>query len=548
MKYLILFLIIISFGCSSNESLSPIVKNRAIDSLLINHKVNTIPKNWEFKDAILDTLPGISLYRAYDSILNNKEGKPVIVALIDMTVEINHQGLKNNIWENSDEKVNGLDDDDNGYIDDINGWNFLGNNKGQNNEFVNYEYTRIIKKFNSKFKKSNYIFKSKLDSLEYQIYQKAVKKFNSRLKFAKEDLEYINMVSKSKNDAEKLIANYINTSYTLENLDSLKKIYPNNNKLQSAILRKSNFIKHGYSDEYVSRYKLKANERIDKLLNLDYNDRVIQKDNPENLNDYEYGSYQFNQNTTFLDHGTLMAGIISKVGFKNEIKIMPLTISAYGDEHDKDIALAIRYAVNNGAKVINMSFAKEFSLHLDWVLEAIQYANANNVLIVSAASNDKYNLDLHENSKFPNDHTTFNDIEVSNNFLSIGSSGYRFKNYLKSSFSNYGIKEVDVFAPGEKIHTTFPNNNFDVSYGGTSSASALISGAAALLYSYYPNLSVSQIKEIIMHTGLEFDVKVKTPTKEDKKKMTPFNKLSKSGKIVNIYNAIVSAEKKIFKK
>lgn len=544
MRYLIILFLVVVSGCKTNKKFNPLILNKDVDTLLINYHISKDLKNWELKDVLLDTIPGISIHRAYDSILNDKEGKPVVVALIDMTVEINHQGLKSSIWVNTKEEVNGIDDDKNGYVDDIRGWNYIGNNEGQNNEFVNYEYTRILKKYLPNFKDSIIVYKSLSDSLEYAIYIKALKKYNKRLEYAKGEVDYINMVSKSKSDAEKLISNYVKTHLTIEILDSLKRVYPKDSKLQRAIRRKSNFIKYGYSDEYVKDYNLKAKERINKLLNLDYNDRIIQEDNSDEIDNIGYGSYMFNPNTTLLDHGTKMAGIIKKVGLKNEIQIMPLTISAYGDEHDKDIALAIRYAVDNGAKVINMSFAKEFSTNLDWVLEAIKYANKKNVLIVSAASNDGINLDKLKNRKFPNDHSLKDYIEVSNNFLTVGSSNYKFGKSFKSSFSNYGKNEVDVFAPGQQIYTTFPKNKFDMSYGGTSSATALTSGVAALLFSYYPNLSAPQVKKIIMNSGLEFSIKVKTPIKEDNKLVTPFNQLSKSGKIINAYNAIVSAEKK----
>ena len=544
MKNIILLFLVVLLGCRKNKAFKPIILNKDIDNLLVNHKVNKNFKNWEFKDVLLDSVVGISLHRAYDSILNKKDSKSVVVALIDMTVEVNHLGLKNSIWVNSKEKVNGIDDDKNGYVDDIRGWNYIGNNKGQNNEFVNYEYTRILKKYLPNFNDSIIVHKSLTDSLEYDIYIKALKKYNKRLEYAKSEVDYINMVSKSKSDAEKLISNYIKTNLTIEILDSLKRVHPKDVKLQKAIKRKSNFIKYGYSDEFVKDYKLKAKERVNKLLNLDYNDRIIQEDNSDLINNIGYGSYMFNTNTTLLDHGTKMAGIIKKVGFKNEIQIMPLTISSYGDEHDKDIALAIRYAVDNGAKVINMSFAKEFSTNLNWVLEAIKYADKKNVLIVSAASNDGINLDKLINRKFPNDHSLKNNIEVSNNFLTVGSSNYKFGNSFKSSFSNYGNNEVDVFAPGQQIYTTFPKNKFDMSYGGTSSATALTSGVAALLFSYYPKLSASEIKDILMNSGLEFSIKVKTPIKTDNMLETPFNQLSKSGKIINAYNAIVSAEKK----
>jgi subtilisin family serine protease len=538
-----LFVIYLScFGCKS-QNYFPLKIDSNIE--IIKNKKFSLKelKNWEFKDILSDTISGISLNRAYDSILNFKKSKEVIVAVLDMAVEMNHIGLKNNIWLNKKEiPYNNIDDDRNGYIDDLNGWNFLGK-ENSHNEFVNYEYTRILKKYNSKFSGETINTITKKDSAIFLIFKKAEVHYNNRLKFAKKDLEYIKMVTLGKLQAESLISEYLKNSYTQYNLDSLKNTYPNDKELQKMIRRKSNFIKNGYSDSYISDYRLKAEERINKLLNLEYIEREIQGDNSDDLEDRNYGSPIFNKNTTLLDHGTKMAGIIKKVGLKNEIKIMPLTISAYGDEHDKDIALAIRYAVDNGAKVINMSFAKEFSLYPKWVFEAIKYAQNKNVLIVSASANENQNIDDKDIFWFPNDHNYFNDIEISANFMKIGSSGKYIDSNLKSAFSNYGKIEVDLFAPGEDIYTTHPNNEFKISYGGTSSAAALTSGVAALMYSYYPNLSVYQIKHILMNSGLEYSIIVKTPTKENLNKNTQFNNLSKSGKILNIYNAVIQAQK-----
>lgn len=409
-----------------------------------------------------------------------------------MEIDINHVGLSKHVWLNEKEvKNNNLDDDNNGYIDDVSGWNFLGNSKGDFNEFVNYEYTRIIRKFNPVFENKKIEEINTNDSLNFIIYQRAKRKHEDRAKFAKKDLNYIEMVSKGKSDAEKELSKYfINDTYTISDLDSLKEKYTENDILQRMIRRKSNFIKYGYSDKYVSNYKLKAEQRINKLLNLEYNDREIQSDNPNDILDKGYGDKVVNNNVSLLDHGTHMAGSIVAISKKNEIKIMPLVISAYGDEHDKDIALAIRYAVDNGARVINMSFAKEFSLKPKWVLDAIYYANQNNVLLVNGAANEGENLNEEDITWFPNDRSYFDAMEVSDNFIKVASNGVKLNNKFKSRFSNYGNIDVDLFAPGENIYTTVPNNDYSSSYG-TSHSSAITSGVAALIRSYYPNLTAS---------------------------------------------------------
>ncbi|WGH74713.1 S8 family serine peptidase [Tenacibaculum tangerinum] len=535
----LVLVILLAFSCEKKKY------SRIQLSYTISNKQKPLEKdnlkNWHFKDVIIDTISGISLNRAYDSLLIHKRGKEVVVAIIDMAVDVTHKELENHIWVNIDEIPNNTkDDDDNGYIDDVNGWNFLNNKTGENNEFVNYEYTRILKKYNSKFQNKTINEVRSEDSLLFVKYKRALEAHTNRLKYAKEDSTYITNVSKWKSEAEHTVEKFITIEkQTLERLDSLKNIYPKNDKLQTAIHRKSNFIKYGFTDDYIEDYKLKAESRISKLLNTNFDDRKVQGDDSEDINDLEYGTPNFNVNTSLLDHGTKIAGIITNIGLNKEIKIIPLAISAYGDEHDKDISLAIRYAVNNGAKVINMSFYKTFILNKKWVDDAIRYAEKNNVLIINCAGNDDFNLN--ENQNYPTDQDHNSSVEISDNFLKIGASGVYLDEKLKYSSSNYGKKEVDLFAPGYKVYTTYPNNENGY-MGGTSSGAAITSGVAALIYSYYPNLTASQIKHILMDSGLEYTFEVSTPTKEDKNKTTPFNQLSKSGKVLNAYNALIMAD------
>lgn len=541
-SFYLLFFFILFIACKSSVNytvISPQINN----SVKKNSKIDL--RNWHFKDIINDTIPGISLERVYDELLRNKSGKEVVVAVIDMEVDIDHKFLKERIWTNVKEIANNnIDDDQNGYIDDIHGWNFLGNSSGNNNRFVNYEYTRILKKLNPKFQNIKVTDINSKDSLSYIIYKKALEAYDNRVIFAKKDVKYANMISNSVYETKKALSDYfIDSTYSIKDLDSLKQIYPENKELHKYIKKQSGFIKYGFTEDYVNNYKLKAEERIDKLLNLEYNDRIIQGDNPNDILDINYGNNNMNGHVNFFDHGTKMAGIIANISLKDEIKIMPLSISAFGDEHDKDIVLAIKYAVDNGANVINMSFAKEFSLYPKWIEEAIIYADKNNVLIVNSASNDGIDLDKGLTYSFPNDHSYFEDSEVSNNYIKVGSSGVILNNKFKLRYSNYGKKEVDIFAPGKNIYTTLPNNSYTNTAGGTSSASAITSGVAALIYSYYPNLTAYQVKKIIMDSGLEYNIDVSIPSEEYKAKTIPFNQLSKSGKVINAYNAFLLADK-----
>ena len=542
MKLKIFFIILIVFffftNCQKKTQQSLISSQKGVIKKVQKLTKKEL-KNWHHKDIELDTIPGISLKRAYNSLLTNKKGNEVIIALIDTEIDINHEKLKNSVWINSKEVINnGIDDDNNGYIDDINGWNFLGNPNRQNNKFVNFEYTRILKNFTSKFKNKTTV-QSK-DSVSYLLYKKVKNKYDKRLKSDLAEKENYNTLYNLYFNAKKeLSAFFINKPYTIKALDSLKNTKANT-IADIHFLVLTDCIKNNIDDEYVKEKKYLADERVNKLLNLNYNDRLIQGDNPDDLSDTQYGNNIVNLNAAFLNHGTKMAGIISNISSNNEFKIMPLAISAYGDEHDKDIALAIRYAVDNGAKIINMSFGKEFSLHKEWVFKAIQYAEQHGVLIISSAGNFNYDLNLY-NDYYPNDNIN-NEVEISDNFLLIGAVTYTVNKNFKTRSSNFGADDVDLFAPGEKIFTTLPNNKYSNNVGGTSSASAITSGVAALLYSYYPNLTASQVKHVLMDSGLEYTIEVNTPTKEDKNKTTPLNQLSKSGKVLNAYNALIMAD------
>ena len=259
------------------------------------------------------------------------------------------------------------------------------------------------------------------------------------------------MVQNSKQSSQSRISKYFNVNnLNTQILDSLKRLSLTDSLMQMEIVKFTNFLKYGYTDEFIDDYKLKANERIFKLLNIDYDDRAIVGDDEENLNDISYGNNKVNAQVGFFNHGTLMAGIIAAErgnnlginGFSNNIKIMPLAISSFGDEHDKDIALAIRYAVNNGAKVINMSFGKEFSLYKEWVLDAIKYAEQKNVIIVRSAGNLGHNLNEVDYS-FPNDMKD-DGSEISDNFLLVGAITYNFKENTVSIPYRFGSERKMV--------------------------------------------------------------------------------------------------------
>jgi len=243
-------------------------------------------------------------------------------------------------------------------------------------------------------------------------------------------------------------------------------------------------------------------------------------------------------NTPF--HGRHVSGIIAAVrnngkgidGIADNVKIMMIRAVPDGDEHDKDIALAIRYAADNGAKVINMSFGKGFSPEKQWVDDAVKYAQSKGVLLVHAAGNDASDIDTAWNFPTP----VFKaDGKRASNWITVGASGDPKLGGLVAGFSNYGKKEVDVFAPGVKIYSTIPGGN---SYGnaqGTSMASPVVAGLAALILEYFPNLTAEQVKSVIEKSSLKPDMKVKNPATEEE---VDLSELSRSGGVINAYEAV----------
>jgi subtilisin family serine protease len=294
--------------------------------------------------------------------------------------------------------------------------------------------------------------------------------------------------------------------------------------------------------EELDGYLKSLNERLDYYLNIDFDGRSVVGDDPDNIDDRDYGDNNVMPKNGSI-HGTHVSGIIAAVrnnglgsnGAANNVKIMAIRNTPNGDEYDKDVALGVYYAVDNGAKIINMSFGKSFSPHSDWVRDAIAYAAKKDVLIVAAAGNDSKNTD--EGQYYPNDQIGVGG-EVSDTFLKVGATTYDYGSGIISGFSNYGKSSVDVFAPGSRIYATVPDGKYRF-LQGTSMASPLVAGIAALVLSQYPKLSAAELKQILMNSGLPVVKKVSIGDDA----VVPFSELSKSGRLVNAYNALIMASK-----
>ena len=515
-------------------------------------------ENWHHSDFEKDKILGLSLQKLYNENKITKNSNSIIVAVLDTQIDLNHEDLIGQIWANKNEiPNNNLDDDKNGYIDDVNGWNFVGKPNGSYFSYGNFEYTRVVKKWDTYFKNRKSVSKDSSDIFEE--YKTA------KVKLDKSILYYIGWKSsldfriKHYKLVEDTITHFFpKKDYTISKLDSLYKKYKINDKtfkqrrddgdfdLGALISYKKIDLELG--DKSIENLIGSSNQLdsiINKNLNINFVDRDMIKDNPNKL-EKGYGNNKLNLYKNLNYHSTIVSGAIAGnrnnnigvKGFHDNIKIMPLSTSISGDEHDKDIAMAIYYAVDNGAKIINMSFGKEFSLEKKWVFDAYRYAEKHNVLIVHISGNDKFYIDL--NPYYPNDNDYINRKEVVGNFINVGSISKRTDSTMVSKFSNYGKENVDIFAPGEEIYVAKPNNEYGYD-SGTSLAGPMVSGTAALIWLYYPKLTVQQVKEIILESGVTIDKMVVKPGTKDE--MVHFSELCKTGKVLNTYNAMQLAKK-----
>ena len=517
----------------------------------------TVPKNWQALDPSADKVLGISLQKAYDYLgSKNKKATPIIVAVLDSGIDTTHEDLKNILWTNTKEiPGNGIDDDKNGYIDDVHGWNFLGGKNGQSVKRAPDERSRIYHKYKAKF--SN----SLLDTNTLSISDKALfatwKKTETELNFSdeeKDQLKYVEMLASAFKKHDKVLKQEMNVvSY---NRESLTKFTPTTiigkeaklgllslHRLMQLDEQELNTYTIAQIDEYIEG-KTVAFGAKEKLPNDERT--LIVRDNYYNFLDAYYGNNDIMGPTP--NHGTHVSGIIAASrnngtgidGVADAVKIMMLRVVPDGDEYDKDVALAIKYAVDNGAKVINMSFGKSYSPEKYWVDSAVVYAEQKDVLLVHSAGNENYNLD--SITVFPNAYLAAYKKNATS-FMTVGASSDTLitEASIAADFSNYGKQNVDLFAPGVKIYSTLPGGNVYGNQDGTSMATPIVTGVAAILRTYYPSLSAKQVKTI-----LEKSVYVPQATSPcllpgNSSISTPFNRLSKTGGIVNAYNAVVLA-------
>lgn len=505
--------------------------------------------NWYNLDPKQNQIMGTSTDRAYQELLKGKEPKKtIVVAVIDSGVDIDHEDLAGRIWTNDDEiPDNNIDDDNNGYIDDIYGWNFLGGKDGSHIHYENYEYVRIYRNHRTEYASLENSSSLSVDKKkEYDLFKRCETVFLKKLEQYNEESQQIKRFEETYQIAGEILRNAmpVDTEFNEENI---RKINTDDQRIASSQEFYLSLYDNGFDEKDLRIWSSSNADFLEKHLNLEFQPRLIAGDDPSDMTDLDYGNNDVKGPRPV--HGTSVTGVIAANrdgigidGIADKVKIMVLRTVPKGDERDKDIALSIRYAVDNGANIINMSFGKQFSPYKEFIDEAVAYAEQKNVLLIHAAGNSASNNDLV--ATYPNGlYSNGKDIP---HWMTVGSNNHLKEAELVSSFSNFGRKSVDIFAPGEEMISLNVDDRYEIS-SGTSLAAPIVSGVAALVWSHYPNLSALDLKEVLMKSATKVKrPKVVIPTNSEivNSSLTKFKLLSVSGGIVNTYNALLLAEKK----
>lgn len=498
---------------------------------------------WHHKDPS-EGVYGVGTEKAYE-LLKDRKPKKVVVAILDSGVDIDHEDLKDNIWVNEDEiPDNGIDDDKNGYVDDVHGWNFLGNADGVNLDQANLEVTRIYRNLAAKFadvKSKGDVAKE--DRADYALFKEVEKQITAERDATGPEYAQIDGFMKVYNAADSVAKAALGKRYSVADLLAWKPkseeeaMYQN---MLAGLAQDASFSKSGL-EEYHSYLK----DKMEYHYNPKFVDRALLGDDYEQVEERYYGNNDVS--APHNDHGTHVAGIVGAVrnnklgmnGICADVELMVVRTVPNGDEFDKDVANAIRYAVDNGADIINMSFGKGYSPQVGAVYEAIKHAEANGVLLVHGAGNDAANIDKVEN--YPNPY--YNDgTPQCTTWLTIGASAYSGDAKLVGVFSNYGKKNLDLFAPGVEIYSAKPDNTYEFA-DGTSMAAPVVSGVAALIKSYFPEITGAELRALLIESSNKYpNLKVLMPDSNYKQsKSTKFKKLSNSAGVVSAYNAALLA-------
>jgi subtilisin family serine protease len=505
---------------------------------------DTAPANWWLLDSTADRVPGIGAERLYREVLaNRRPQRSVVVAIIDSGTDVEHPDLDGNLWKNPREVAgNGRDDDGNGYVDDVHGWNFIGGRDGRNVGVDTYEVVRLFGALR-RYEGANPDTLRGESRREYDLYREVKGKVETQRAGANQMLGEIRQFEQVLNRALGILRQQTGTdSLTVERVTAVSGMRQDVAAARQLYLQ---LAAQGYSPRQITEQRKELEERVQFALNPDFDTRAtIVRDNYPNTAERVYGNRDVEG--SFGTHGTHVAGIVAaerdnNLGINgvapNGTRLMILRTVPNGDERDKDVANAIRYAADNGAQIINMSFGKGYSPEKRAVDDAVRYAESKGVLLVHAAGNE--GQDLRSNNNFPN--RRFEGGGEARNWIEVGASSWEGADKIAAPFSNWGTGQVDVFAPGAQILSTIPGGGYERN-SGTSMAAPVVSGVAALLMSYFPSLTAPQVKQIILDSSTKYpDQMVVRPGSEGER--VRFSELSTTGGVVNVYAAFQMAER-----
>ncbi len=508
------------------------------------------PEDWHLHNPKTEGIQGISLDDAY-TLLKGKKSRTVIVAVIDSGIDIEHEDLVGKIWKNTKEIAgNGADDDGNGYVDDVYGWNFIGSKEGENIVYDTYELTREYARLKPIFEVHQVAPEG--NEVEFAYWQDIRQKYQNRSMEAMKQYAFYRDVRTNTLSMEQQVASFYGIDeITSQLLDSLQA---DQSDVRRAHLALQNLLQMFELDS-MSQLRASLDEAVEHFevqvkygYNINYNPREVIGDTWDDP--YEVGYGNTNVEGDFAEHGTHVAGIIAanrqnEVGIKGvaeHVLIMPLRVVPNGDERDKDVANAIRYAADNGAHIINMSFGKSFEYRKSIVDEAIDYASEKGVLFVQGAGNSNKNSD--EVNNFPTPIRLEPDTVHLPNWITVGAHDYLLDERFVADFSNYGQRTVDLFAPGVQIYSTIPANEY-APFDGTSMASPVVAGIAALVWAYFPDLTAAQLRKVLMDAVRTYDdLQVQRP---GDKARVPFSSLSISGGVIDAAAAVKLADELVKK-
>ncbi len=502
------------------------------------------PQDWYHLDRVPRSGPGLDTRAAYRDVLQDRPPQDTVqVAVIDSGLDIDHEDLAAKLWTNADEiPGNDIDDDGNGYVDDVHGWNFIGGPDGKNVDQDTYELTRIYVDLQERFAGVDSARVGPDARDRYRRYQDIKRTFQKKRREARKRLAKVGKAQKAVQASVDVLKSHLGTDSLTQS--AVRSVTSSRRDVRRAQQTLQYFYDQDLSPSDLKDYKNQLERQVEYNYNPDFNPRPIVGDDYADKTERRYG----NNDAEGPDpgHGTHVAGIIGATrdnsigidGVARGVRLMSVRAVPNGDERDKDVANAIRYAVDNGADVINMSFGKSYSPHKGVVDAAVQYADSMGVLMIHAAGNDGANVDSTDN--FPSPY--YADGGRAQRWIEVGASSWEGGEKLAASFSNYGAERVDVFAPGHSIYSTVPDDAYERN-DGTSMAAPMVSGLAALIMAHYPSLTATDVRTIILETATPY--RNRTVARPGDGETVPFGTLSDTGAVVNAHAALRRAADRV---